>query len=358
MKVLDVSNPVAPALLGELDTLGSVETNYSVAADDSFAYMGWFNQPFFRVADITDPANPRYVGSSSNVFEYAQDMVLRDTLVYCADHYQFEVVNVADPTNPRVVGSCGLGDMNIGLCLQDTLAYIGSWFGLIIVNIARPDMPLVVSTTGGTRTSTDGVAVRDTFVYVPSSYETLWVFSVADPRTPYVLAGAPLGTGNWGHCASVVDSLVYVGCNRNVTVVDVSDARNPRAVGSCATPTWVRRVAYAEPYVYACCFDAGVVVLETTAVGQQEPNRTARPQAALRVTPNPAGGLALVGFGAPLHAPGRLSLYDATGRRVSAKPLRTGVKWVRLHLSGLPPGLYFILAETGTGVHKSRLVKR
>jgi hypothetical protein len=358
MKVLDVSVPSAPAWVGDIDTTYDDLVSWSVAARDSFAYMCWGTGAPLRSIDVTDPAHPRMAAGCA-VTTWPEDMALRDSFLYVAEDHGFQVVNVARPRQPQVVGTCNMvAGQQWGLVLQDSFAYGSSWDGLSIVNIASPTAPVVVSQTSGTRLSTDGVAVRDTFAFIPSGYETLWVYSVANPAAPYPIAGAPLGNDNWGYDAAMYDdTLVFVGCSHSVVLVNVSDPAHPRVVGSYPAPSWVRRVLCSPPYLYACCTDAGVMILDTTAVGLQELSRVVGPQPTLRVTPNPASELVRVQFGKMLSR-GALSLYDVSGRQVSAKPIGKEVNEVELNLTALSPGLYFVRIETKTGILKSKMVKR
>jgi hypothetical protein len=103
-------------------------------------------------------------------------MVLRDSFLYAAEPYRFEVFNVANPRQPVWMGRCNSIDMVLcGLDIEGHFAYeIAGPFGLAIINIVDPANPYVVSTTTGHSTYAAGVAVRDTFAYVPSAYETLY----------------------------------------------------------------------------------------------------------------------------------------------------------------------------------------
>jgi len=76
------------------------------------------------------------------------------------------------------------------------------------------------------------------------------------------------------------------------------------------------------------------------------------------VTPNPAGKFVRVRFGGPLPSAGWLCVYDASGRRVSEKPIRKEVNEAELDLTAMSSGLYFVRMETSTGVLKSKIVKR
>jgi len=359
LNTVDFSDPAQPHDLGWLGVIaGRATETRAVSFRDSFAYAGWMPFPYLRTVAMADPANPQLAAACST-FNPAAALVLRDSFLYVAEDNRFQVVNVARPRAPVVVGTCAMGNHNWGVTLQDTFAYVGSWDGLIIVNVARPSAPFVVSTTGGTRTTTYGVAVRDTFCYSPSGYETLCVYSIANPAAPYPIAGAPLGADNWGYDATMFDDTsVFVGGKRSMVLVDVGDPEHPRVVGSYPAPSWVRRVLCSPPYLYACCTDAGVMILETTAVGLQEPCGVARPQPMLRVVPSPAGELVHVRLGEPLDGGCWLGLYDACGRRVLVKPIGKEALSVELRLTGLSPGLYFVRIETKTGILKSKMVKR
>jgi hypothetical protein len=120
----------------------------------------------------------------------------------------------------------------------------------------------------------------------------------------------------------------------------------------------VNRLAWVEPYLYAACGDAGVVVAETTAVGMQEPRKAVSLWPELFVSPNPCGELVRVQFGGQLDADVRLSLYDVSGRCVLVKQVRKEVMSAELKLDKCGPGLYFLRVETRTGVLQSKLVRQ
>ena len=357
LKILDVSDPTNPRQIGEVDTAYEVSTSYSVVARDSFAYTSFY-YPWFRSVDVSDPASPRIVGGCFPPEEEPQAMILRDSLVYVVLHSRFEVLSVARPREPRLIGSCRAGSENWGVELQDTLSYIGSWSGLVVVNVARPREPVVVSTTPGTRTSTYDVAVRDTFVYVPSGFETLWVFSAADPLAPRALGGVPL-QGERGFSADLVDdTLLLVGCLHSAKLVSVADPASPRIVGSYPTPSVARRVKVAEPYLYVCCVDAGVIVLETTAVGISEPElaglgpRGGQPTLASPVTE----ALRLPGA-SPSAEPRRLSIYDVSGRKVLASEA-LGSGSARVDVASLRSGLYILEVSERNMVLRYKFAKQ
>ena len=349
LRILDVSDPTRPYELGGIDSTEIVVE--TAIAKDSFAYIGWDQPPFLRTVDVTDPRNPKTAGGCRIVNPPA-DVVLRDSLLYVAQAFRFQVVNVARPREPALVGSCTIGDMTTcGLALWDTFAYVNAIPGLWILSIANPAAPRVIDTAGGRRLNAIGVAVRDTVAFIPSAYDTLWVISVADPAAIRYIAGVPLGANTLGVDAVVVeDTLVYVGTAYNVTAVNVKVLQHPFVVGTCPTPTYTRRVAYQQPYVYAACSEGGVLILDSVHTAISEAPSTRPPAAScLSATPNPTRGqlwLSGTGFGTTT-----VYVRDAAGRLVGMQrstPDSGGTAAV-LDLSRLASGVYFIEARSPTG---------
>ena len=338
MKLLDISDPTTPHTLGELDTIGGAEACYSVVATDSFAFMGWFNTPFFRVADVSEPTQPAFVGSC-DPFEYAQDMVLRDSFVYCAENYKFQVVNVARPRAPQVVGTLSLPDYTSGMCLQDSLAYV-STYPLAIINVANPSQPEIV---GSIARGAWSIFVKDTLAYLPNV--GLFVWNVANPAAP-----TPVDSLTFGHMVYdvvVVDTLAYLACSDGLRLANVADPHNMTVIALHSLPYIGWRLAHDSQYVYVAMQDAGVCIFETTATGVAEAPKPSRPRSSIRLAPNPARNWADIIVTSPLSSPCRFTLFDATGREVASvnvAPGSTNERRTRIELGHLAPGLYFLRA--------------
>jgi hypothetical protein len=357
MRILDLSDPTLPREIGAVDTTGDCYSQ-SVVAMDSFAFTDWA-YPYLRAISVTDPAKPNKVGACI-IFNRANDMVLRDSLLYVAEDDKFQIVNVAQPRAPLVVGTCNLPDYTYEMDMRDTLAFVASGVsGLQIVDVARPDSPAVI----GALTPPNGacgVAVVDTFAYVASG--NLYIASVAAPTSPYLIDSMALP--NFGVALEVSDSLLFVGSwsvgasRTEVRLLDIRDPTKPVSLGSLGAPDRVRRLTWVEPHLFAACYAAGVLVVETAAVGVKEVHSVVGVSPELLVLPNPAGELARVEFGEPFQVVSRLTIYDAAGRQVMEEPIGEKAASIDLRLAGLNPGLYFIRVYTKIGVLRGKLVKR
>ncbi len=338
--MLDVSMPSRPEQIGVLDSTTSI-TTYAVAVRDSFAYMGYGpSLGDLHTVDISDPAHPVSAGGE-NLFNEPWALALRDSFVYCAEAYRFEIVNAARPRQPLLVGTCATSTYAIDVKLMDTLAYI-SGDPLKVINVARPDSPRVVGNWGR---SIDGLDVVDTVLFVVGQNARFWTLSVADPAAPRVLDSITLPSYN-GDDVAVVGTAAYV-AEAAVRILDVSDPCNLRLVGQADLPYGARRLVFAEPYLYACCEDAGVCVLETVPPGVEETDRVRWPRG-LALLPSVTNGRLIVE--APwLHSTGKLMVFDVAGKEVlrlkmSARQGEPPGRWP-VDLSRLPTGVYVLRLE-------------
>jgi hypothetical protein len=344
LKVLDVSVPESPVELGGLMEDGS--WCEAAVARDSFAFVGWWPRPTFRTILVSDPANPQEVAGFS-VPSKPEDLVLRDTLVFGVGRMRFYVVNVARPREPVLVGSCNIQDGVWGLVVQDTLAYVAG-VSLYIVNVADPASPFVVSTSGK---PSIGVAVRDTFAYVPS-FDTLYVYTVADPSQPRVLSMTATGRA-WD--VVLGDSLLFIGTTEGVEAYDVRNPVEPRKVGEVGAPYSNRRLWYSDGHLYAALWDAGVAIYETTAAGITEQRSGAgNGRSRIRVVPSLARSrIRLMGAAKAL----RVAVYDAAGRAIAAEVTGKEDGYIELNVAGLVPGIYFVEAVDANGAEMLRFAR-
>jgi hypothetical protein len=338
LRILDVADPAQPTDLGGIDSINSV--TQSAVGRDSFAFIGWAQPPYLRTIDVTDPSRPRTAGGC-RVFDWPADMVLRDSLLYVAQAYRFQVVNVARPRQPVLVGSCVTMDgTEFGLAIQDSFAYMMSGW-LQIVNVARPDSPFIVSTTSGGAT---GIAVRDTFAYVPNVYDTLWVYSVADPAHPRILSSSP--TSVWPKDVALGVSTLYVGTvDNHVDIFELSDPAQPVRVGRITAASDVNRLWYADGKLYAATWDAGVAIYETTSAAISDRTEPQGMPLAFRVWPSIATDR--VRFAATGLAPeSDVEVFDMMGKKLRNVPVQAetkgGATQGEIGFADLPAGVYVI----------------
>jgi hypothetical protein len=353
LRLLDVSDPTRPFCISGLDTAFVNEGCNTVTARDSFAYVAWWPNPFFRTVSVADPFRPQIVAGCT-LFNVAEDAVLRDSFVYCAEDYRFQVVNVARPRQPQVVGTCALPERSREVILSDTLAYVATLAGAAVVSIARPQNPHVIGTWPR---DAMGIDLRDTILYAVTysspTEDALFSLSVANPAAPYVLDSVTVPRTM--HDVLVADTIAYVG-GWEMRLVSVADPRNLRLLDErWVPPSYIRRLVYEPPYIYVVATYGGVCIMETLQTGVAEPVELRTPAAGISVTPSITRRcirVRAVGEGEPLA----LEVHDVMGNRVAARLSLTGGLYL-VDLQNLPAGVYLVCGRTEAGTQTAKVVK-
>jgi hypothetical protein len=346
--LFDISNPSAPRELGRYTAPGQIR---SVVNAESLAYVPAYahtQDTVLQAVDISDPSKPVMVGAAGG-WEDARAMVLRDSLLYCAEAYKFEVFSIANPRQPVWIGNCNLQEASADVVVRDTLAYVAN-LPSSIVSVVNPSQPVVVGTIAS---EAGGIAVYDTFAYLAVNYGGLKVWSIANPYTPYRIDTIPYPRG---YDVEVADSMLLYG-GLDFRALNLAEPAHPPEGGFYATPYRIRKLTTNGGYVYCACFQAGIAVLELLPSGIGEAVRRApeRPARAC-VVPNPTTGNCELQFGGDNDDVA--GLYDVAGKAVTADLSVTGQgrkpRTLRLGLGGLASGTYFLRLVQG---HQYQVIK-
>jgi hypothetical protein len=354
LQILSVSDPAEPASVGRFDTLGSKATRTAVARD-SLAFIGMdgiARRQFFRVLNVLDPSNPTLVAQES-CFNCPEDFVIRDTFIYAVEANRFQVFNIARPREPVLVGSCASTDgVYFGLAVRETMAYVAGGPSLEVISIADPTNPHVIDSGGR---ASMGAAVRDTFAYVPYVYDTLFVYSVADPANFRELSAVPIGLPLSD--VALAESEVFVSTANGISVYDLDDPAQPTYKGSVTSPNPVLRLTYSGGLLYAAMQGAGIAIYETTSVGIHEQPVAMRKPGEFRVWPSVTRGSVRLALGAEQTSD--VAVFDMSGKQLRDATLRTkgGDSEGSIDLSGLAAGVYIMRVRTAGKYLTAKVVK-
>jgi hypothetical protein len=187
-----------------------------------------------------------------------------------------------------------------------------------------------------------GVAVRDTFAYVPYVYDTLFVYSVADPANFRELSAVPIGLALSD--VALAESEAFVSTVNGISVYDLDNPAQPTYKGSVTSPNPVLRLDYAGSLLYAAMQEAGIAIYETTSVGVHE-QPVAKTQSAFRVWPSVTNGNVNFTLGIPMTA-SDFAVYDVCGKHIKDVRLRVNVKGGEtqgmMDLTGHATGVYVV----------------
>jgi Uncharacterized conserved protein len=163
LRVVDVSDPKAPTVVGSLEKPGQLR-GLAVAGRHVFAAT---RQDFFYVIDVSNPKALTEVASLEGVGE-GMGVVLSGKSAYVPDRDGFlRILDVSDPKGPKLVSSSeDAPGIALAAGIDGHHVYVGSKLGFLhVLDVSDPRTPVWVGsykTTG----RANGVAVAGGLVYV------------------------------------------------------------------------------------------------------------------------------------------------------------------------------------------------
>jgi hypothetical protein len=158
------------------------ERAFGVAVDGSYAYVAAFAAGL-RVVDVSNPIAPFEVGSFDLPGE-AESVAVVGRYAFVTirnDGPDLWVIDVSDPTAPFRVGSYGVPGVANDVEAAGKHVYVATSDGLWVLDVSNPEAPASV---GGRQTqgrNAVGIAVDGEHVYIADLDTGLHVFSACGP---------------------------------------------------------------------------------------------------------------------------------------------------------------------------------
>ncbi len=240
------TNPLNPALLGELDFGPKNVEALHVAVDQDIACLlvhdNQGDSDFLAVIDVSSASSPVLAGTyalASHIAGAGVDVV--GGLAYVADRTNGLIILdiTTDPANPTIVGSFDTHGFARRISVIGERAYLSDdGEGLIILDVSDPTEPVQL---GGYYSPTYLRKMKKIgdLLYVSDAWNGLTVLDVSDPHSTPTVVGiyqTPVSSPSvlLGNCGlDVRDGLAYLSEGINgFEVVDVSNPANPVSAGA------------------------------------------------------------------------------------------------------------------------------
>jgi len=200
-----------------------------VKVDDGLAYL-IVGVKGLSIVDISDPADPREVGSNSTR-GYAQAIALYESFALVANRGDgLTIIDVSDPTRPIETGYLETPGWAQDVAVEGDVAVIADQrAGIHVVRLVSSGGVSLLATheTGG---HAGAVALVGGVAYVAVGDAGLEIVDVSDPGAPQPLGS--IETSGDARDVTVLGSIAYVASGyRGVRIVDVSDPSAPEEVG-------------------------------------------------------------------------------------------------------------------------------
>ena len=243
--IVDVTHPEDPKILSDGVISGSF---ISIAVVDDHAYLADINGGGLMVADVSDTANPRQVGTfdvNEIPGEYTKMIegvdVCGDELCLAVQSYGLAILNLEEPDSPKYVS----GDSTYfpsGIVIQKDYAYLLSESepGVLIYDVSNPLKPqrkgVLPTSIGGLEFAVNefperGMFIADGYLYIPDQTYGLTIVDVRDPMSPQLTGRYMTPLPDWLTDITVRDDYAFVvSRSGGFRMVDVSNPLNPREV--------------------------------------------------------------------------------------------------------------------------------
>ncbi|MBD3160825.1 MAG: hypothetical protein GF346_01625, partial [Candidatus Eisenbacteria bacterium] len=315
LDVADVSNPQSPHYVttvpqadgvADLVALGSLL--FAVGGDG------------LRVIDISDPASPSVLGQLS-VEGIA--IAVEGTYAYVLDGYRFRVVDVADPAVPTLIGALDT-EAARDFAMAGQHAFLIDWRGVQIVDVTDPSQPVEVGRIEGIEMlDATAIDIRGDHAYL--ARERMAVVDIGDPLQPVVLGESETVLDAFPRDLAADEEFVAVAGEsfRVFPVQCPGGTIRPERAGAVSIPLLtvapnpMRDRARIEVSLGAGPSGIGSVPVRASVID---------------VTGRQVARLARESLAAGIH------VFRWEGRRdADGRPAPAGLYWLRVEVAGMPP---------------------
>lgn len=250
--------PFVPSLAGSSGTPGF---SHDVALAGDLAYVANHSGGGLQILDISNLANPTYLGSYAT-FGAALSVDVEGDLAFVTDHLVgLLVLDVSDPMNPTLVGDEIISGTPSDVTVSGDLALVAAGTsGLVIFDVSDPALPASIGTLDTPGSALD-VAVDGHHAFLADFSSGLRIVDISIPTAPAAVGSLTTSAAARGVAAS--GDLLFVATSAGLEVVDVSDPTSPSLLGSYG-PSPAVSLAFAGDRVYLGDATLGILVIDVT----------------------------------------------------------------------------------------------
>ena len=212
----------------------------SVAAEGSLALLA--NGAALQVVDLTDPSAPAVLGELA-VARTIEAVAISGDRGFVLTTNTLHVVDLSTPTAPAEMGVLGELNGNRELAVVGDLVFVRSYRKLSIVDTATPTAPVVLGELEWPDVSVLDLEAVSDHVYLTAGSDGLRVVDVSDPTAPTEIAAVDLGADTSAQYLDLVGDVVYISGWQSGTpddrlaVVDVTDPAHPSLSANVVIPS-------------------------------------------------------------------------------------------------------------------------
>ncbi len=363
VRIFDVSTPSQIRQVGKCQVDTSL--SYDLVVDSNLLYIASTQGKAFKIFDISDPESPRFVSSIDSV-GYARGIAIKGRYVYLVfepprtENSFLWVIDISDPSHPYRIASLPLHQQGGGIDIWGDYCAVANWYGgVILIDIQDPYNPRKVS-----HLITPDAAAVDLRISYPYIYfvevSGFGVIDISNPGNPILIAYDNIrnrypDAAAWG--IDIHRNLAFISAGwRGLLVYDITHPFLPQEVGFRSPFGWSSRVHYDEGKIYIADY-SGFCIFEYFGPQNIEEKSVAKLKRSPPVSKLIKNGWLLIDYNLKREGEGRIFIVNSLGRVeriIEIANNRPGSFKMKIDISSLPEGVYFIKLELG----KERVIDR
>jgi len=316
LRIIDVSNPQNPALIGFVRIWFSGDNGYidDIFIIDGYAYLTSRNG-LYRI-NVANPFNPVILDSIVTCFP--SDVYGNDKYLYLSlyDTTIINIFDVSDSSNIIKVGSFTTNETPSGIYVSGYYMYVVEvgWGleALYVVNITEPSNPEIA---GELREfiSPREVYVHENYAYLCFGSPDIMIVDINTPSDP-VLVGS-LGIG--GNDIVISGTYAVAGVN-SLKIIDISDPTNPTPIDSVFS-VLPRDMYIVDDYIYIVDRGGKLRIFKFNQTSVEEKENCINTPYTFHLSqnyPNPFNSATVIEYQLSKFGFVSLKIYDLLGREI------------------------------------------
>ncbi|MDR1007303.1 MAG: cadherin domain-containing protein [Campylobacteraceae bacterium] len=232
LRIIDVSDPANPILIGQIDALNIYDVTLS--SDNTKVFIADIINGL-KIIDVSNPVNPVLIGqfpvSGMGSIVLSSD----NTKAFVADYIKtgnLRIIDVSNPVNPVLIGQFPVSYADtITLSPDETKAFVGSYdydcgcYVLKIIDVSNPKNPTFINQISTYNTKDIILSSDGTKAFIADSYDGFKIIDIRD-LTNLTIIGQ-ISTFVTDIALSSDETKVFATDGPSLKVMDVSDPINP-----------------------------------------------------------------------------------------------------------------------------------
>lgn len=316
LKILDVSEPSQPAVLGEYEDLGA--TRVQVVGNKAYILnmLGSFD-----ILDVSDPAEPLPLGSYTGLDSPVDAAIVGNSAFVLDQMEGLKILNISNPSSPVLSGSYADLINPYDLAIRGNYAYIldrvASFPKLVVVNKSNPASPQYAGECYLPH-DPNSIAIYGSYAYIVSSQGGLGIYQITNSTSVTLLSSfLPHPSSNLVHCLVSGTRLYVSDLNWNeLDIFELSNPAQPVLLQQYKMNFGIVDMQLENSLLYTANDFAGMHILDLNQmVGINDP--LPEPQSlALSNYPNPFNPRTTIAFSLPDNGKVELDIYNMRGQVV------------------------------------------